>query len=38
MKLITKRIYAYIWKYSQESYFYFLQNKQSLLISTQFII
>lgn len=37
MKLITKRIYAYIWNYTQESYFYCLQNKYSLLISTQFI-
>lgn len=33
-----QRIYAYIWNYTQESYFYCLQNKHSLLISTSFII
>ena len=27
----------YIWNYTQESYFYYLQNKHSLLICTQFI-
>ena len=34
MKLITKRIYIYIWNDTQESYFYYLQNKHSLLICT----
>lgn len=38
MQLITKRIYAYIWNCTQESYFYHLQNKHSLLISTLFIV
>ena len=32
-----KRIYIYIWDYTQESYLYYLQNKLSLLICTQFI-
>ena len=32
-----QRIYIYIWNYTQESYFYYLQNKHSLLICTQFI-
>lgn len=39
IKLTSKEhVYASMWNYTQESYFYYLQNKHSFVISTRFTI